>query len=399
TDMLRLKAESKRLTLKVDICCDLSPYICTDSHKLRQVLLNLLSNAIKFTQDGYVILRIRRGLLSPSVRCSSSAEKRSPETAEVMSLRFEVEDSGVGIAPSDLDLIFEPFGQTINGRHSQEGTGLGLPISCQFVRLLGGKLDVSSLLGAGSTFGFEIPVQVADSAVVEPVSRQVLAIAPDQPQYRILVVEDDRANRVFLHNLLTNLGFEVQTAINGQDGVEQWQTWQPHLIFMDIRMPVMDGYEATRFIRQQEQTLRLGQHLPTKIVILSAGVFEVSESDVNPAGFDTFIAKPLYETEITGAIAQHLGVQYLYAPSATAAETSSTASTALTAEALKGISLDWADQFHNALMQLDQDQMLALVAGMSAEQAPIAQALSQKIEDFDYDILLDVTQSILNGQP
>jgi CheY-like chemotaxis protein len=315
-------------------------------------------------------------------------------------LRFEVEDSGMGIAPADLDLIFEPFIQTLSGRHSQEGTGLGLPISRQFVHLLGGDLAVSSQIDVGSTFGFEIPVQVIDAAVVTPTDlpRRVLAIAPAQPEYRILVAEDNWANRVLLHNLLTDLGFAVQTAATGQAAVEQWQTWHPHLIFMDIRMPVLDGYEATEAIRQQEQALRLRQpHLPlTKIISLTAGVSYQKQTNFDQLGFDGLIGKPIQEAEITRTLAQHLGVRYVYEAEALMPESTTTdPSPYLTAELLQELSIDWIEQFHNALIRLNQDQMMTLIAAIPAEQASIAQVLSHKIQNFDYEVLLDLTQSIL----
>ncbi|WP_017296510.1 PAS domain S-box protein [Nodosilinea nodulosa] len=399
-DMLRLRAESKGLAFELRHHATLPEYIRTDNQKLRQILLNLLSNAIKFTQVGYVILHVKPG--QPQPQRSEGCIELAPEAeanATMVPLRFEVEDSGMGIAADDLNLIFEPFVQTTSSRQAQEGTGLGLPISRQFAHLLGGNLEVRSQPNVGSTFGFEIPVQVVDAAAIAPAEppQRVRAIAPDQPKYRILIVEDNWANRVLLYNLLTDLGFDAQTATNGQEAVEQWRSWQPQLIFMDIRMPVMNGYEATQAIRQQEASLPQAQPrpLPTKIISLTAGVFQENQGESAQVGFDDFISKPIKETEITRAIAQHLGVRYLYDTDAVRSNSAAPSGIFLTIETLQALSLDWLTQFQRALIHLNQEQMLALIAELPPHQTSIAQALGRKVHDFDYELLLDLTQSIL----
>ncbi|MCP5006568.1 MAG: response regulator, partial [Planctomycetes bacterium] len=211
---------------------DVPRVVKTDERKLRQVLINLLSNAIKFTDRGRVVLR------------AAHSDGAAPR------LSFAVEDTGSGIAEAERELLFEPFGQTESGRRASEGTGLGLPISRGFVDLMGGELQARSTLGQGSTFSFEIGVeQAADGELAAPPVRRVVGLAQGQPSYRILVAEDKPESRKLLVTLLVEVGFEVREATNGQEAVARWQEWQPHLIWLDLRMPVMNGYEAAQEIK------------------------------------------------------------------------------------------------------------------------------------------------------
>ncbi|MEA5469524.1 PAS domain S-box protein, partial [Spirulina sp. 06S082] len=263
-DMLRMKANGKGLQLICDRDRDLPQFVSTDAQKLRQVLINLLSNAIKFTDTGFVTLRVNK-------------------RREKQKLYFEVEDTGCGIASEDVEKIFEAFGQTKDGAKSSEGTGLGLPISQQFVRLMGGELDLESERGRGSKFFFEIPINMSSEHILESsISSQKklrAIVSPDFPDvpYRFLIVEDREYNRLLLLNLLTSLGFEVETANNGVEAIAMWESWQPHFIWMDIQMPIMDGYEATRQIRLQEEKLGNEKDLDlfdrVPIVALTASAF------------------------------------------------------------------------------------------------------------------------------
>jgi PAS domain S-box-containing protein len=395
-DMLRLKAESKNLAFTVSRHPGLPGYIYADSQKLRQVLINLLNNAIKFTARGYVRLQVTPG--SP-MQAAALGDRFAATDGDIVMLHFAVEDSGIGIAPAEIDSLFEPFTQTVSGLHSQEGTGLGLTISRQFVELMGGTLEVQSQPGQGSIFAFEIPVQVtATDAVNEGnTATRAIAIEPHQCNPLILVVEDDWANRILLQTLLTDLGFEVQVAVDGQEAVAMWQTWRPHLIFMDIRMPVMTGYEATQAIRQQEQTLTqdniLGQ--PTKIISLTAGVLEENLADFIELGFDDLIHKPIQETDITQAIANHLGVKFIY-ESEIQSQSTPVANPPLTVELMETLPIEWLQRFHQATLQLNQEQMFDLIAEIPETQAHLAERLSHKVHAFDYETLLDLIHTILS---
>lgn len=217
-EMLNFKAKAKNLQLLFTSNPEVPQYIQTDEAKLRQVLINLLSNAIKFTPSGSVTLQVKTQ--------SACRDKGNPQS---LCLRFEVADTGPGIAAQELDSLFAPFVQTEVGRQYQSGTGLGLAISRKFVQLLGGDINVSTALGQGSIFRFSIPVSSAQITEVLPkqIKRRVIALAPNQPQYRILVAEDKWESRKLLRKLLEPLGFEVREAQNGQEAVAIWESWLP----------------------------------------------------------------------------------------------------------------------------------------------------------------------------
>ena len=234
--MLHLMAVNSGLELIFVRGENLPYYIYTDGIKLRQVLLNLLGNAIKFTNEGEVILSI-----------DSTKNKETQNHT----LNFSVSDTGMGISEAELNKLFEAFSQTESGKESQEGTGLGLVISRQFVQLMGGDITVESELGKGTTFKFSIEVKLGQETAIDSHISQhkILGLAPDQSIYKILTVDDKSVNRQLLVKLLSPFGFEVKEACNGQEAIAIWDEWQPHLIFMDMRMPVMDGYEATKYIK------------------------------------------------------------------------------------------------------------------------------------------------------
>jgi signal transduction histidine kinase len=230
-EIFRIRAASKGVTLDVEIAPSLPDAVLGDEDKLRQILINLLGNAIKFTDEGGVTLR------------ATWSEGRAT---------VEVEDTGPGIAHDELEAVFEPFAQTESGRATQEGTGLGLAISRDLAQLMGGSLTVSSAPGRGSIFRFEVALPEAIPVAVEDDAPMVVGLEPGQPVFRVLIADDVADNRTLLDALMRSVGFEVRQARHGREAVEIWTSWQPHLIWMDVRMPVMDGIEATREIRGRE---------------------------------------------------------------------------------------------------------------------------------------------------
>ncbi len=367
-DMFHLRAEEKGLRLIVDCDPSVPQYVRTDESKLRQVLINLLGNGIKFTQEGGVALR---------------AGYREEETGS--RLMFEVEDSGPGIAAEELEVLFDAFAQTAAGQKAQEGTGLGLPISQQFVRLMDGEITVGSEMGKGSIFKFDIQIGLADAPEVETEqpTRRVIGLEPDQPGYRILVVEDVWENRKLMVNLLESLGFEVRGAENGAEGIEVWEAWEPHLIWMDMRMPVMDGYEATKRIKATVQ----GQ--ATVIVALTASAFEEQRSVVLSAGCDDFVRKPFREEEVFEVMAKHLGVRFVYEETEPVSG-QSTSQAVLTPGALSGLPSDWVAEVHHAATQADAEMILGLIEQIQGEHEGMARALRDLVNGFRFDKIMDL---------
>lgn len=344
-EMLRPKADEKKLGFTTEFSPEMPSYIQADETKLRQILINLLSNAIKFTNQGLVRLRVgvasrADGKTDPNSDVSALAPPNHPAPeSELIHLLFEVTDTGPGIAPDELEVLFDPFVQTEVGRRSQEGTGLGLPISQRFVQFMGGSITVKSTVGAGSAFAVEIPVMLAhpsEDQSIQPKGR-VVGLAPGQPNYRILVVDDQTLNRKLLVKLLTAIGFDVQEATQGEEAIAIYQSWQPHLIWMDVRMPVMDGYEVTRRIRQLQtnyETVNSSGYrggaaaapqsiIVPKIIALTANVFAEDRSAALAAGYDDFVCKPIQEADLLEKISEHLGVRYLYQDSNSTSNVSS----------------------------------------------------------------------------
>jgi PAS domain S-box-containing protein len=315
-ELLQLRAEAKGLKLFFHLPQDLPPQIQTDEPKLRQILLNLLGNAIKFTDRGSVSLHlaidfadaIDDAIDPDSSTLLDSAILPSP----IATLRFKVEDTGVGIAPEEVEHLFEAFNQTEVGRRASKGTGLGLFISRQLLHLLGGDIQVSSAVDRGTCFQIEIPVQVpALSLEVTDLpaiaDRRVIGLCSDQSPPRILVAEDVLQNRRLLVRLLSAVGFEVQEVADGQSAIECWQSWNPHLILMDMRMPIVDGYAATRQIKATAEGWK------TTVIAVTANALDEERTAIFAAGCDDLLRKPFKENMLFTKLSDHLGIQYRYA--------------------------------------------------------------------------------------
>ncbi|MBE9187563.1 PAS domain S-box protein [Microcoleus sp. LEGE 07076] len=379
-DMFSLKSEEKSLQLIFDRDAEVPHYICTDEVKLRQVLINLLNNAIKFTSEGGVSVQVKGG--------RGKLHKNSPDKLPGRYwLHFEVQDTGAGITAEEIPQLFEAFVQTKTGKESQEGTGLGLAISRQFVQLMGGEITVSSELGKGTIFQFEIQVNLVEAADIESkkTTRRVVALEPNQPRYRLLIVDDKPLNRQLLVKLLSPLGFELREANNGKEAVDIFMEWEPHLIWMDMRMPVMDGYEATKQIK----TTTGGQ--ATAIVALTASVLEEERAVILSAGCDDFMRKPFREEDIFVAMGKHLGVRYIY-EDPTAVNTAGVGDSSqevLTPEDFAYLSADWMDQFKQNILSVDMEAIASSIAQIRTVNPSLADTLEDCINNFEYDKILN----------
>ncbi|PZU92622.1 MAG: hybrid sensor histidine kinase/response regulator [Pseudanabaena sp.] len=315
-DMLTLKAQEKQLSFDVDVSPRVPVYIYVDEGKLRQILINLISNAIKFTNIGHILVRVFVDELPETLRQDHSQMGDNPPMYDCL-LCFEVEDTGMGISEAESLTLFQPFVQTQSGRRSQEGTGLGLSISYNYVQLMGGQMSLTSKVGEGSTFRFHIPIKALDAdntGLIERSPNRVVGLVSHQP-YRILIAEDIRLNRQLLIRILLPLGFEVREVSNGQDAIAVWQSWSPDLIWMDVRMPILNGYEATSEIRRIEASRKSEEASNVCIIALTANLLDLSEQDLYAHGFNDFVAKPFTEDAVFAMMAKHLNLKYTYLPS------------------------------------------------------------------------------------
>jgi len=376
-DMFHLKADDKRLQLLFEREPSVSQYLYTDEVKVRQVLINLLNNALKFTVEGGITVRINAKTIKTDLNQQCSV------------IEFEIEDTGPGIAPDELDELFTAFVQTETGKQSQEGTGLGLPISRKFVQLMGGEMVVTSEVGRGTTFQFQIHCQLSEATRIKEEStpkNRIIALAPDQPRYRILIVDDKWTNRQLLIKLLNPLGFELKEAENGQQAIEIWEAWEPHLIWMDMRMPVMDGYTATQQIKAH-----LKGHA-TAIVALTASVLEEERAVVIDAGCDDFLRKPFKEADIFDIMHKHIGVNYVYEDSGETKESEADEETQL--ENLKSeitqLPSDLLTQLQEAVETADLQAMLPIIEMIGESNKPLANTLAKLVNGFRFDILQEV---------
>ncbi|MEL6352427.1 MAG: ATP-binding protein, partial [Cyanobacteria bacterium J06627_28] len=423
-NLFQLKATEKSLRYEISHTPDLPQYVHTDPRKLRQILINLLSNALKFTQAGHIFLR---------ASCEKSSAENTTKNAtgpQSIVLKFEVEDSGPGIAAEEIDAIFEPFVQTKTGRDSYAGTGLGLSISRKFAQLMGGDVTIHSPVSQGTgtqdreTQGtgtrVSCHIQASVTTAVSPpaaaTSRNIIGILPGQARYRLLIVDNKYANRQLLVKLLQPLGFDVKEATNGPQAIAQCQRWQPHLILMDIRMPGMDGIETTHRIRALSDLT-----VQPKIIALSTSTQPKEQTDALLAGCDTYLGKPIWGNGLLASIGEQIGVQYRYSErpadhnvehnlennlernlernlrnhsetqtSRAAAPTTPPAAISLTRSQL---SPELLRDLENATVEFQWTKITELIAVIRQQDEAAAEALNQALQQFRYDQILQAIQA------
>jgi PAS domain S-box-containing protein len=454
-EMFRLKAVSKKLQLNFEVADGVPHFVNGDECKLRQILINLLGNAIKFTETGSVTLKVKMKVeeswavetaeftdlqTKPADAGSNHSENLAVETAEFtglqtkpadagsqqcahgdfywvdansirpvflqksefLRLQFEIEDTGPGIAAEEMNKLFEPFEQTKTGHKSQQGTGLGLPISRKFVQMMGGDITVSSTPDFGSKFAFDIQIRFADPTDVKRLKPQkkVIGLAPNQPEYRILVVDDRADNRLVLVRLLSSLGLLVREAENGQEAVAVWEDWQPQLIWMDMRMPVMDGYEATKQIKAHP----LGK--TTVIIAITASAFENERKSILAAGCDDFLPKPFEANILFAKMGDFLGIRYVYEEPVDTNDTklekeseiSGVSSNQSLALQLGQMPREWVEKIYNAAQECCDDKIIQLIEEMPREFTPASQNLTTLAQNFLFDDIIELAKSAVTAR-
>ncbi len=304
-DMIQIRAKQKNISFGFTTEEPLPVGVKTDEKRLRQVLINLLDNAIKFTEEGQVTLTVTPLDQPPSEQPPGGAPDSQGSTV-LRQIRFQVEDTGMGIAAEKLKEIFLPFQQVGEKTYSIEGTGLGLTISSKIVKMLGSELMVQSTLHEGTTFHFELPMEEIPGFVPTDRSLQRAVVGYKGEKRTVLLVDDKAENRLLLKDMLAPLGFTVFEAANGQECVEKMLEHKPDITLLDLRMPVMTGFEAAKEIRQT-RNIREGL-----IIAVSASVYRDVRKRSLDAGCDDFLAKPIQLDELLDKVQFHLGLEWMY---------------------------------------------------------------------------------------
>jgi PAS domain S-box-containing protein len=364
-EMISTRATTKGLDFMLEIAPEITPFVEADAKKLRQILINLLGNAIKFTTEGGVTLRA----------CTKAQGER-------LLLDLVVEDSGPGIPLEQQAAIFEPFVQV--GAAGEGGAGLGLAISHSFVELMGGEMELASTPGKGSQFHVTLPVEATTAEVVpsrEASRPRVIGLSEGQPKWRILIVEDDPENRQLLTSLLEQTGFQVLEAENGEIAQSQFERWKPHFIWMDMYMPVMDGYKATRRIR----ALPGGGEV--KIVALTASPLQEQKMKILAAGCDGMVLKPFREYEIFDTMAQYLRLHYMYEESV---DISTAEPAEIDPEAVSSLPPEVRERIRMAAIDLNTQEFDAALVSVREHHPALADGLAALEKGFRFDVIQEL---------
>jgi PAS domain S-box-containing protein len=371
--MFRLRTGTKSLLFEIQRDWALPRHVVTDLGKLRQVLVNILGNAVKFTEQGGIILR---------VRCVNPQPKSSQ-------LSLEIEDTGPGIAPCELDGLFQPFHQTLLGSHKAGGTGLGLAICREFVRLMGGELRVESRLGQGTQFRFEIPIEVAEETNLPLRNckrKSVWRLQPGQSPCRVLVVDDIEVNRQLLVAMLEQAGFVVRQCQDGAEAVRQLDAWRPRLMLLDMRMPVMNGAEVLGHIQTRRDNLEV------KTICLTASAFEEQRRESLARGADGFLGKPFREDDLFGMIQHLLDVSFVAedACDSGGVEEPDAQSSLSVEESVGCLPDELLDPMREAALIADLDRLLELIDQSAVHDAALANRLRRLAHDYGYQEILEL---------
>jgi PAS domain S-box-containing protein len=367
--MFKMRAHSKGLSLVVKLCEELPAAVVSDESKIRQVFINLLGNAVKFTERGQITWNVRT--------------QQAPDGLRLVTV---VEDTGPGIAATDLSRLFDKFAQTSLGIRAG-GTGLGLAISREFARLLGGDVVARSQPGKGSCFHFDIPLvrgRVADLQNHMGL-RQIAAIKPGTGPWRILIVDDQPDSRALLTKILSAVGFETCEAADGLQAIQAFETFLPHAILMDLRMPNMDGFETTRRIKQSERGLA------TPIIAVTASTFEEDRRRALDGNMDDFVGKPFHNAEILEILHHHLQVEYLYVEDLRTPPPIALpiGMTGWQPSALSEVPSDLIHELRSATVAAEYDRALELVGYLAATAPAAAEELRRLVRTFDYQAVMD----------
>ncbi|KPA18821.1 two-component hybrid sensor and regulator, partial [Candidatus Magnetomorum sp. HK-1] len=366
-------AQEKDLTLFFNLENNLAQYIRVDDVKLKQILINLISNAIKFTDKGHIEINVR-------------SEYQLKQADNHIQLFFDVIDTGIGICDDKPEMLFDIFTQsTLHKAATQNSAGLGLNICKKFVHLMGGDIGVKKQSAKGAHFFFHIPVIAVESEDRKIDKKQVVSLAPDQGSFKILVVDDIASNRNYLLSSLKPVGFDVQEAENGQKALDIWKEWQPDLIWLDIFMPVIDGFEVVKKIRKMESE---NQHVI--IIAVSASSYEEDRHIAINSGCDDFLLKPFSLNNMFHLMASHLNISYVYKK----LQNEERKNILLSDDAIKRIILNMPKSFQkdlkNAVNMLDSFKTKQLIQVIEKQDALAGNILMDSIKNYNFSYILSL---------
>ncbi|WP_437278182.1 ATP-binding protein [Sorangium sp. So ce375] len=392
SEMFAVEAQKRGLTLTVEREQDVPRHVHGDEGKLRQVLINLLGNALKFTPRGSITLRASARRSTGTYEGGAyDGGAHDGAAAGRVRVSFEVADTGRGMAREELAELFEAFAQTATGRRSREGTGLGLHISRRIVRLMGGDIRVESQVGRGTTLRFDVRLSLADAAGARaggaPRALRVVGLSSGQPRYRVLVVDDRWDVRHCLLKLLDSVGVEARSATNGLGAVAQWETWAPHLVLLDLRMPLLDGYEAASRIKASPR----GHE--TVVVAMTASAFEQNRALAAEAGCDDFVSKPFRDADILGLLTKHLGARFEVEERPSEPRSAQAAPAVDLARAAAGLPPSLRKDLRRAATRLDAKAVQATLDRFRPEDAELAGAVAELARGYRFDSILALSSA------
>ncbi len=361
------RAQSKNIQFIFKTSSKLPRFIVVDNSKLRQIFVNLIGNAIKFTEKGAVSIH-------------SHVLKIDDETSKLV---VEVQDTGPGIPEGEIKNLFKHFVQTSSGINKGSGTGLGLALSRELAILLGGNINVSSKVGKGSLFTFDVEIKegIYEEAE-EKNNKQVICVDSKDKIYKILVVDDKEENLKVAVNLLKMVGFETNEAVNGEDAFQKFEQWSPDLVLMDMRMPIMDGYEATRKIKLTKK----GKNTP--IIALTASTYEDEQKKVYSLGMQGYIRKPFRENEMFGIIGKVLGISYIYEEQVKPEfQDRYTNNEYLIESDLSKLPEQLLFQMQEAISVADLDLLIELIKSIEKTNMALAEQLMEHARNYNYEYL------------
>lgn len=366
--MFRVRAEAKGLKFTTEIAPDVLHFGVADENKLRQIFINLLGNAVKFTNRGQVVWRLR-------------TENQGRGAVRLVS---EVEDTGPGIAAGDIGRLFRAFEQTQIGARTAGGSGLGLAISQQLARLMGGQITVESEFGQGSCFRVNVGIQEGQAAPAtdQAAHPRVLGLKPGQPSYRVLVADDGRENRILLSEMLKGVGFDVLEVRDGREALACFDRWKPHLVLLDMCMPIVDGYEACRDIKATEEGRK------TRVVAVTASTLDSARQLVWQSGVDAYLGKPFKEHELFDVIRTCLPVEYVYegdvAPPAAAPAEGDTLGPDDLAESVAALPPGLVEALRQATIRTDLHRLRDLIRDVEKQSPRLAAHLLELANHYQY---------------